>query len=697
MSRHAALLFGIVLALAAQAAAAPTRVRIVVGNQHRIPLEMPVVRIATGDPSVAHVQLVDDRELLALGRRVGRTNLIVWLADGSILDLALRVERDLYILATALRGIHPEIRVDTIPDRDAVALRGTVPDVRFSRAAEAMAREYLAGSRGLGPRGERGLVVRADGAAESQPDGGGPGAEGAGSESLQDASIYLPGAVDRARADVVNLIQVEDLPPLLEERIADAIRPLGGERVEVRRIVSGPMPDDENDSFILEGPVSGQVALVRVLLAAARVVTGGDASAESIRVLADEGGGLGGGQGTAASGGGLGTLSGFQARAGNSFGGGGGGGGLSNALAANVARAKALSVAGGRVLAFLDAEDIPQLRLQTRIYEVDRSRLRSWTPNLSVLVGDVDDVELLPLPTAFVSQGENALGVTQDEVLGALSLIEGGTVLAGAQYVGSNVAIDATFQLLENEQIARALARPTLLVMNGETASFAVGGQIPIDVTVDTTVSATSGQLLSSTFFQQFGVDVSVRPHVDENDMITLDIAPNVTQPDFALTADISESTGDGQSTVSFESRSLRTSSRLRDGQTVLLAGFLQSTLSRESDFTPQLHRVPGLGWLFKSKDRQVIELDFVIAITPAIVRDRQPLVALWAYPSELEVLDLLAEPAASQGSTTQGSTRQGEEVEGGERRRAPAPASNGAPYPWRSGNPTPASGTPGF
>ncbi len=646
LSRVAALALAgaLVLAAAAASAAPPSRVRIVLGNQHRVPLDVPVVRMATGDPTLAHVQLVDDRELLVLGRRVGRTNLIVWLADGSIHDLRLRVERDLSLLAVALQDIHPDIRVQTVPDRDAVALRGTVPDVRFSRAAEAAARDYLAGSRGLGFGGRRDVLVRAGGAPaqDSTPTAAGTDAA---AEPASDDSIFVSGDLDRGGAEVVNLIRVEDLPPPIEERIANAVRPLGGERVKVRRVVSGPVADDDLDSFILEGPVRGQVALVRVLLAAARVVTGGQSTVDSIRVLADEGGSLGGGSST--SGGGIATLSGLSARAGRTL------GGVSNDVSSNVARAKALSVAGGRILAFLDAEDIPQLRLQTRIYEVDRSRLREWTPNLSILVGDLEDVELLPSLTGLVTQGPDAVQVTTDEIQGAISLIEGGTLVTGVQYVGSKVAVDATFRLLENEQIARALARPTLMVMNGETASFAVGGQIPIAVTVDTTTSATAGQLLSSTVFRQFGVEVSVRPRVDENDMITLDITPSVTQPDFSLTEDISDSTGDNQSTVSFESRSLRTSSRLRDGQTVMLAGFLQSTVSRDSDFTPWMHRVPGLGWLFKSRDDQRTELDFVIAITPTIIRDRLPATQLWAYPSTDEILRRLMEPVSPGGQAS--------------------------------------------
>ena len=47
--------------------------------------------------------------------------------------------------------------------------------------------------------------------------------------------------------------------------------------------------------------------------------------------------------------------------------------------------------------AFIDVLDVPQVRLETRIYEVSRSRLRDWTPNFSVLLGDLDAVALAEL------------------------------------------------------------------------------------------------------------------------------------------------------------------------------------------------------------------------------------------------------------------------------------------------------------
>ena len=123
---------------------------------------------------------------------------------------------------------------------------------------------------------------------------------------------------------------------------------------------------------------------------------------------------------------------------------------------------------------------------------------------------------------------------------------------------------------------------------------------------------------------------------------------------------------------MSFETRALKTSSRLKDGQTVMLAGFLQSTKSSASDFTPEAHRIPGLGWIFKSKDDQRRELDFVIAITPAIVRDREPRAALWAYPSNTEVLRRLLEPVPPGGrglaNVIEGDCEAGPAPAGGER-----------------------------
>jgi len=73
-----------------------------------------------------------------------------------------------------------------------------------------------------------------------------------------------------------------------------------------------------------------------------------------------------------------------------------------------------------------------------------------------------------------------------------------------------------------------------------------------------------------------------------------------------------------------------------------VIAGFLQSSLSQDSRFTPGLHRVPGLGWLAQSRFDQSSDTDFVIVVSPSIVRERTLRAALWDFPDPGELLDPL-------------------------------------------------------
>lgn len=591
---------------------------LVIGENTRMVFDRDLVRIAVGDPGIASVQMITNREILVLGRRAGQTNVLLWFVDGRVAEHTVAVQRDLALLSDALRSIHPDIRVSSAPDQNAVVLRGIVPEARYSRAAEKMTRDYLRGGSTTVGRRSGSLILGAgddaSGAAEDAPSEDGV-AEGEGGPDF-----LLEDARDRRGGRVINLIRVDDVPPPLEERLARAVSDSSVEGITVRRLTAGLLPDDGRDTFVLEGTVRTQVDLVRALLAAARTIDD-RARADQIRVVADESGSLAGqsqGGGMGAGGGGGAMIAGVGGTI-------GGGGGLGrNNLQANVARAKALSLASGRILSFIEVSELPHVRLETRIYEVNRSRLSSWQPRVDILLENTDEFDSTATPS---------------DVQGAISLLRDGVIFGSAQYVNDRVAIDLALDMAETASIARALARPTLSVLSGEIATFNAGGQIPINVTVDTTTSATSGTLLSSTIFAEFGINVSVRPLVGEDDVITLDVTPVISQPDFDLTAELVESTESQQTTTAFQTRSLRTTTRLRDGQSFVIGGLLQTTLGRGSDFTPWFHRVPGLGWLGKTRDDQTDELDFLVVVTPSLNYEPDYRTAMWAYPDAGEIL----------------------------------------------------------
>ena len=216
-----------------------------------------------------------------------------------------------------------------------------------------------------------------------------------------------------------------------------------------------------------------------------------------------------------------------------------------------------------------------------------------------------------------------------------------GALLSRWEVVAGDFAIDVFLAMLESEGIARSLARPTLTVLSGESAVFNVGGAIPIDRTLTT---AAGNQSFSDVFFQDFGITLSVRPLVGEDDMITMDVNPDISFPDPALTAALGQDTTDGASTAAFETRTLSTSTRLADGQLLAIGGLLQQQRSVDSSYTPGLHSIPGVGWFAKSIGRKRDDTEVVILVSPTIVRDRIEGLGLWAYPGALELLADLGE-----------------------------------------------------
>lgn len=603
-------------------------------SQHfRLSVPNDFVRIAVGDPDMLSAEAIDNRELLLLGKSAGRTTLLVWFRDGSVTEYICTIQRDLSLLRSSLKLIHSSIEVEIAPDRDAIVLTGQVPDVTYARAAEAAARNYL--DAGQSTASARVLI-------QTTPAQNAPADQPAAAAVPQDI-VRVPAAPVTGGA-VINLIRLDSLPPLVEAKIADAIQPLGGS-VSVRRILKGQLLDDAKDVFVLEGRVPNQVALMRILTLAAQIATGEAVNDDSIRVLADESGALAQGVGGGGTGGGIGVMScgGGTSGFGGSVGGGGGGGGgggrsLQNQLRRNIGRAKAIEVAGGRVISFLDVTDLPQVRVDIRLYEVDRNKLRTFTPNSAFTAGTSRAGITVPPNRSLLPPGS-----TSTEFASILGFI-GGTLISEAQLTAGHFAMDIVLSYLEQQQIARNLASPSLTVLSGEFANFQVGGDIPIQQAFSVTGqqgAPTTGVspfgVFSTIDFLTFGIQLCVRPLVGDDDTLTLDVIPTISTPDADLTASIRQNTGTNPATTALQSRFLRTSARLQDGQSLLVGGLLSHNVADQQSSTPGIRDIPGLGSLFKGFNRADDSLELIIVLNPVIVRDPLSGVELWQYPNSSE------------------------------------------------------------
>jgi len=194
-----------------------------------------------------------------------------------------------------------------------------------------------------------------------------------------------------------------------------------------------------------------------------------------------------------------------------------------------------------------------------------------------------------------------------------LSPIVAAGVLSGTAPFGFLVGqlsnrLQVEVNALEQKGLARSLAEPNLVALSGDTASFLVGGQIPVQ-----TASATGTPSIA---YQKYGVGLSFTPTVLKDGLINLVIIPEVSEIDWKNAV---------QGIPALTERTASTTLELRDGQSFMLGGLLQNDSSTAQDQLPWLGDVPVLGALFRSSQYQKNETDLVIVVTPHIVRPLRP------------------------------------------------------------------------
>ncbi|MEI9416565.1 type II and III secretion system protein family protein [Mesorhizobium sp. Cs1321R2N1] len=178
--------------------------------------------------------------------------------------------------------------------------------------------------------------------------------------------------------------------------------------------------------------------------------------------------------------------------------------------------------------------------------------------------------------------------------------------------LSNGVSIDIAIKALEERGLARRLAEPNLIARSGETASFLAGGEFPIPVSED------NGKI--SVSYKKYGVSLDFTPTVLKDGLVSLDIAPEVSSIDASASYNIGNISVPG-----FIVRRAKTSVDLKNGQSFMIAGLLQSQNDVTTSRIPGLGKMPVLGSLFSSKSYQRRETDLVIIVTPYLVKPVDP------------------------------------------------------------------------
>jgi pilus assembly protein CpaC len=178
--------------------------------------------------------------------------------------------------------------------------------------------------------------------------------------------------------------------------------------------------------------------------------------------------------------------------------------------------------------------------------------------------------------------------------------------------IANGLAVDSLINALEQKGVARSLAEPNLIALSGDTASFLAGGEFPFPV------PGALGQVTIE--WKRFGVQLSFTPTVLADGLINITVEPEVSELDRSNTVQIA-----GLAIPPLIVRRARTTVELREGQTFVIGGLLQSKGQNQIHQLPWIGDIPVLGALFRSTRYQKDETDLAIIVTPRLVKPARP------------------------------------------------------------------------
>lgn len=169
---------------------------------------------------------------------------------------------------------------------------------------------------------------------------------------------------------------------------------------------------------------------------------------------------------------------------------------------------------------------------------------------------------------------------------------------------GTSADLDMQIQALERRDMAEIISNPRITTADNKEATIIVGKKIPL------VVADESGNAITE--LTTIGIKLVVKPHVNQDDRITLDLAPEVS--DLSAQATV-------QGGIVIVTAEASTRVIVKDGHTAVIGGLIRTNESSVITGVPYLKDVPIIGHLFRSSNRVKEQRELLIFVTPRIIR----------------------------------------------------------------------------
>ena len=259
------------------------------------------------------------------------------------------------------------------------------------------------------------------------------------------------------------------------------------------------------------------------------------------------------------------------------------------------------------ILAVIEQLDIrrAQVLVEAIIAELTISNSAQLGVNFAVNGSDSDR------PVAFTNLG----GATQ-ALIGTIAsqgaTLGSGLTAALGRFGGDGTDFAVLLSAIASDTDNNILSTPTLVTMDNQEAEIIVGQNVPF--VTGTQLSSSNDNPFTTIERQDVGISLKVKPQINEGDAIKMEIEQD--------TSDVSNTAVTGASDIVTNTRSIKTTVLLEDGQTLVLGGLIEDAANDTRDKIPFLGDIPLLGGLFRFRTTSKSKRNLMVFLHPTILRD---------------------------------------------------------------------------
>ena len=163
----------------------------------------------------------------------------------------------------------------------------------------------------------------------------------------------------------------------------------------------------------------------------------------------------------------------------------------------------------------------------------------------------------------------------------------------------------AAIRALITDGRAKMLARPNITTVQGHEALINIGAEVPVPRTTTSNTVTTTG-----IDYREAGIILRYTPRVTEDGNIVARVHTEVSTPVYV----------EDLKAYRFQKRSADTTVRLRNGETMVIGGLIDSDESRSLSKIPFLGDIPILGAFFRSVRTSKTETELMIFLTAHVL-----------------------------------------------------------------------------